>query len=55
VKSLPTGAIRAHAFCGEALCNFGTFLQAPYALVVLHDENMNGKLDIGWTTEGTSI
>lgn len=39
----------------QATCNFEGISQGTYALVVIHDENMNGKLDtniFGVPTEG---
>ena len=33
----------------EARCDFEDIPSGTYALVVLHDENRNGKLDISWT------
>lgn len=33
---------------GEARCDFEDIPSGSYALVVLHDENMNGKLDTNW-------
>jgi len=39
----------------EARCDFEDIPSGAYALVVLHDENMNGKLDTNWAgvpTEG---
>ena len=39
----------------EARCDFENIPAGTYALVVLHDENMNGKLDTNWAgvpTEG---
>jgi uncharacterized protein (DUF2141 family) len=35
---------------GEARCDFEDIPPGTYALVVLHDENMNGKLDTNWLT-----
>jgi uncharacterized protein (DUF2141 family) len=32
----------------EARCDFESIDPGTYALVVLHDENMNGKLDTNW-------
>lgn len=32
----------------EARCDFEGLRSGTYALVVLHDENMNGKLDTSW-------
>jgi len=32
----------------EARCDFENIPAGTYALVVLHDENMNGKLDANW-------
>jgi len=32
----------------EARCDFEGIPSGTYALVVLHDENMNGKMDINW-------
>jgi uncharacterized protein (DUF2141 family) len=32
----------------EARCDFESIPSGTYALVVLHDENMNGKLDTNW-------
>ena len=32
----------------EARCDFEDIPSGTYALVVLHDENMNGKLDTNW-------
>ena len=32
----------------EARCDFEDIPSGTYALVVLHDENRNGKLDISW-------
>jgi uncharacterized protein (DUF2141 family) len=32
----------------EARCDFEDVPSGTYALVVLHDENMNGKLDTNW-------
>jgi uncharacterized protein (DUF2141 family) len=32
----------------EARCDFEDIPAGTYALVVLHDENMNGKLDTNW-------
>jgi uncharacterized protein (DUF2141 family) len=32
----------------EARCDFESIPAGTYALVVLHDENMNGKLDTNW-------
>ena len=32
----------------EARCDFENIPAGTYALVVLHDENMNGKLDTNW-------
>jgi uncharacterized protein (DUF2141 family) len=32
----------------EARCDFEDIPPGTYALVVLHDENMNGKLDVNW-------
>ncbi len=32
----------------EARCDFENIRSGTYALVVLHDENMNGKLDTNW-------
>lgn len=32
----------------EARCDFESIRSGSYALVVLHDENMNGKLDTNW-------
>lgn len=32
----------------EARCDFENIHPGTYALVVLHDENMNGKLDTNW-------
>jgi len=32
----------------EARCDFDDIPSGTYALVILHDENMNGKLDTNW-------
>ncbi len=32
----------------EARCDFEDILPGTYALAVIHDENMNGKLDTNW-------
>jgi uncharacterized protein (DUF2141 family) len=32
----------------EARCDFENIPAGTYALVILHDENMNGKLDTNW-------
>jgi uncharacterized protein (DUF2141 family) len=32
----------------QARCDFEGIPSGTYALVVLHDENMNGKLDTNW-------
>jgi len=32
----------------KARCDFEDVASGTYALVVLHDENMNGRLDINW-------
>lgn len=32
----------------QARCNFAEIPQGTYALAVIHDENMNGKLDTNW-------
>jgi len=32
----------------EARCDFEDIPPGTYALVVIHDENMNGKLDTNW-------
>lgn len=29
-------------------CNFANIPPGKYAMVVIHDENMNGKLDTNW-------
>lgn len=39
----------------QAICDFEDIPQGTYALAVVHDENMNGKLDTNWLgipTEG---
>jgi len=39
----------------QAQCNFADIPPGTYAIAVIHDENMNGKLDTNWTgipTEG---
>ncbi len=39
----------------EARCDFEAIAPGTYALAVIHDENMNGKLDTNWLgfpTEG---
>jgi uncharacterized protein (DUF2141 family) len=33
---------------GEAHCHFDDIPPGTYALVVLHDENMNGRIDYNW-------
>ncbi len=32
----------------EARCDFEDFPPGAYAITVIHDENMNGKLDTNW-------
>ena len=39
----------------QARCDFADIAPGAYALAVIHDENMNGKLDTNWLgapTEG---
>ena len=39
----------------EARCDFENIAPGTYALAIVHDENMNGKLDTNWLgipTEG---
>lgn len=39
----------------QARCDFEDIAPGKYALAVIHDENMNGKLDVDWLgvpTEG---
>lgn len=54
-KGFPVDALRSATRFGamtvpnsEARCDFENVAAGTYALVVLHDENMNGKLDANW-------
>jgi uncharacterized protein (DUF2141 family) len=39
----------------QARCDFENIPPGTYAIVVIHDENMNGKLDTNWTEQPSLV